>query len=97
MGSAVGAPVRPARAPPQPMGAPPETPETSWVPVDPGREDLGLEADRADRGADRGDEPMIPADTDPGHEADPPEPEFTAEPESGPDLDGDPPDPTWED
>jgi hypothetical protein len=50
---------------------------------------------------------MIPADradTDPGHEADPPEPEFTAEPETGPDLDGDPPDPqdpppdpTWED
>jgi hypothetical protein len=88
------------RAPARPAGAPPGTPETAWEPVDPGREDWGLEASR-------GDEPMIPADradTDPEHEADPPEPEFTAEPETGPDLDGDPPDPqdpppdpTWED
>ena len=50
---------------------------------------------------------MIPADTadtadtEPGHEADPPEPEFTAEPETGPDLEAYPPDPepdpSWED
>jgi hypothetical protein len=82
-----------ARGPPRPL----EAAEPAWEPADPGREDWGLEAGRDD-------EPLIPADrtdTDPGHEADPPEPEFTAEPETGPDLDGDPPDPqpdpTWED